>query len=306
MLRSRNRLDINFLKIWWVGARPRTLPAAIVPVLVGGALAHREGNFAWLPFVAALLASMLIQIGTNLTNDVADFLKGTDKIRTGPTRITQGGLAAPKQVIAMTAITFGLAALLGLYLIAVGGWPIFVVGVASILAGIGYTAGPFPLAYNGLGDVFAFVFFGLVATVGGYFIHTKTITPYAVVAALPVALLVTNIIVVNNLRDIPTDTLAHKRTLAVIIGGRATRVQYAMFALAACIIAASLWWMGWLRATAFPWWLLFPGISFVLALDRVRQVFAAREPMHYNRALAATSQFHLIFGLLFAAGIALS
>lgn len=296
----------NVARTWWIGARPRTLPAAIVPVLVGGALASREGTFNALAFLAALLASILIQIGTNLTNDVADFLKGTDKDRKGPLRITQAGLATPRQVMIMTAVTFGLAAVLGLYLIAVGGWPILAVGVLSILAGIGYTAGPFPLAYNGLGDLFAFIFFGMVATIGSYFIHTRVVTWAVVIAAIPVALLVTNIIVVNNLRDIPTDTAANKRTLAVIIGAGATRIQYAVFALAACVIASSLWWMGWLSQVLIPVWPVAMILLLVLALDRIRRVFAAREPMQFNMALAATAQFHLLFGALFAASIAVS
>lgn len=296
----------SLLKTWWIGARPRTLPAAIVPVLVGASLALREGSFSLLPFVAALLASILIQIGTNLTNDVADYLKGADKNRAGPVRITQAGLATPRQVIAMTAITFGLAAILGVYLIYVAGWPILLVGVLSILAGIGYTAGPFPLAYNGLGDVFTFIFFGLVATVGAYFIHAKTITLPSVIAALPVALMVTNIIVINNMRDIPSDTLAHKRTLAVIIGDRATRLEYAVFAFSACFIAASLLWMGWQHRSAFPVWLVFLVSTVVLAQDRVHKVYAAHQPMQFNKALAATSLSHLIFGILFATSIAIS
>jgi 1,4-dihydroxy-2-naphthoate octaprenyltransferase len=203
-------------RVWLLAARPATLPAAVVPVLVGtaaavgGGAAPRPG-----PFVGALAAAVLIQVGTNLANDYFDYRKGADTIaRLGPTRVTQSGLVAPSTVRAATALTFGLAALIGLYLVWVGGWPILVVGLLSILSGIAYTGGPWPLGYHGLGDLFVFVFFGVVAVTGSAYLQTGQLEPFALLASVPVGMLVTAILVVNNLRDVETDRAAGKRTLA--------------------------------------------------------------------------------------------
>src|SRR5512138_1990973 len=213
-------------RAWLMAARPPTLPAAVVPVLVGTAAVARLG-FLPLAFVAALLATVLIQIGTNFANDYFDFHKGADTAeRLGPVRVTQSGLIAPSTVRSAMILVFGLAALIGLYLVLAAGWPILVIGLLSIAAGVLYTGGLFPLAYNGLGDVFVFIFFGLVAVCGTAYVHVGTVPAVAAYAALPVALIVTAIIVVNNLRDIDTDRKARKHTLAVLLGRRATRIEY--------------------------------------------------------------------------------
>lgn len=288
-------------KIWWLAARPRTWPAAIVPVLVGSAIAARAGQFQVLPFLAALLASLLIQIGTNYANDLFDYLKGADRHRQGPTRAVQSGLVTPRQMRNAVIIVFGLAALQGVYLIIVGGWPIALIGVMSILAGIAYTGGPYPLAYHGLGDVFAFLFFGVIAVMGTAYIFTHEFTALSFIASLPVALLVTAIIVINNLRDIPTDTAAGKRTFAVMIGDRNTRTEYTICVLGAfvflIVLAALAGSIGW-------WWL--PFFTLPLAIQLVRTVWLGLSGSGLNRVLGKTAQLHLWFGVALSISILLS
>lgn len=286
-------------KIWLMAARPPTLPAAVVPVLVGSA-AVAGMAFRPLPFVAALLAAVLIQIGTNFANDYFDFHKGADTAeRLGPVRVTQSGLLPPSTVRAAMIVVFGLAALIGLYLVLVGGWPILAIGLLSIAAGVLYTGGPYPLAYHGLGDLFVFIFFGLVAVCGTAYLHTGTIPPAAWFAALPVAMIVTAIIVVNNLRDIDTDRLAGKHTLAVLLGRRATRAEYlALVALAYLLLPLGVL-LGLMSA-----WALLPLLTLPLAVQMVRTVLAEQgRPL--NRALAGTGRLHLLFGALFALGLLL-
>jgi 1,4-dihydroxy-2-naphthoate octaprenyltransferase len=288
-------------KIWWLAARPRTLPAAIVPVLVGSAIAARAGQFHVLPFLAALCASLLIQVGTNYANDLFDYLKGADRQRQGPTRAVQSGLVSPRQMRNAVIVVFGSAALLGVYLIVVGGWPIALIGVLSILAGIGYTGGPYPLAYHGLGDLFAFLFFGVIAVTGTSYIFLHTFTVPAFIASLPVALLVTAIIVVNNLRDIPTDAAAGKHTLAVLIGDRHTRLEYTICVLGAyvfpIVLAALTRSIGW-------WWL--PFLTLPLAIQLIRAVLQGLAGPGLNRILGKTAQLHLWFGVALSISILLS
>src|SRR5512138_3336947 len=201
-------------RAWLMAARPPTLPAAVVPVLVGTAAVARLG-FLPLAFVAALLATVLIQIGTNFANDYFDFHKGADTAeRLGPVRVTQSGLIAPETVRMAMVLVFGLAALVGLYLVLAAGWPILVIGLLSIAAGVLYTGGPFPLAYNGLGDVFVFIFFGLVAVCGTVFVQAREIPALAVWTAVPMGLLTDAILSMNNLRDLETDRASGKKTLA--------------------------------------------------------------------------------------------
>jgi len=278
-----------------LAARIPTLPAAVVPVLVGSAAAVGQGHFRLGVFVAALISSLLIQIGTNYANDLFDFKKGADtEARLGPVRATQAGLLTEAQMARGTWVTFGLALIVGLYLVAVGGWPILVVGLASIAAGVLYTAGPWPLGYHGLGDVFTFVFFGLVAVMGTYYLHTGTLNALALAASLPVGLLVTAILIVNNLRDIDTDRAAGKRTLAVRIGARATRVQYTLFLVAAYAIPVL---MGVTGAAGNMFWL--PLLSLPVAVRLLRIVWTARGAQ-FNAGLKGTGQLHLLFGILFS------
>ena len=276
-------------RAWILAARPPTLPAAVVPVLVGTA-AVASIAFRPLPFLAAMVAAVLIQVGTNFANDYFDFHKGADTAeRLGPVRVTQSGLIPPSTIRTAMIAVFGLAALVGLYLVIVGGWPILVIGVLSIAAGVLYTGGPYPLAYHGLGDLFVFVFFGLVAVCGTAFLHTGAVPASAWYAALPVAMIVTAIIVVNNLRDIDTDRLARKHTLAVLVGQRATQIEYtALLALAYLLLP-----LGPLLGLTSGWALL-PLLTLPLAVSLVRAVFGEQgRPL--NRALAGTGRLHLLF-----------
>ncbi|HJZ49045.1 MAG TPA: 1,4-dihydroxy-2-naphthoate polyprenyltransferase [Roseiflexaceae bacterium] len=286
-------------RAWMMAARPPTLPAAVVPVLVGTAAVARLG-FQPLAFVAALLAAVLIQIGTNFANDYFDFRKGADTAeRLGPVRVTQSGLIPPETVRSAMVLVFALAALVGLYLVFVGGWPILLIGLLSIAAGVLYTGGPYPLAYHGLGDLFVFIFFGLVAVCGTAYLHVGTVPAVAWFAALPVALIVTAIIVVNNLRDIDTDRLAHKHTLAVLIGRRATRVEYLLLVGGAYLLLL----LGPLLGLASAWVLL-PWLTLPLAISLVRRLFREQGRV-LNRALGGTGRLHMLFGLLFAIGLLL-
>src|ERR671918_459526 len=221
-------------RIWLVAARPRTLPAAVAPVLVGTALAGSEDVFKPLRFACALIGSVFIQIGTNLANDYSDARRGADtEDRLGPVRVTAGGLMPPQRVLTGTYVAFGIAVAAGAYLIAVAGWELLLVGVASIAAGVLYTGGPRPYGYEGLGELFVFVFFGLVAVGGSYFVQTEELPWEAVALGVPVGLLAAAILVVNNVRDIETDRRAGKRTLAVRLGReRAVGVYAAMLLLA--------------------------------------------------------------------------
>src|SRR5687767_15192676 len=222
------------LRIWLMAARPRTLPAAVAPVLVGTALAATESTFRWLTFVAAIVGALFIQIGTNLSNDYSDARRGADtEDRLGPVRVTAGGLVPPRQVLVATWVAFGLAVLAGTYLIATAGWELLLVGAASILAGVLYTGGPRPYGYEGLGEVFVFLFFGVVAVAGSYFAQVERVTWEAFALAVPVGLLAAAILVVNNVRDVDTDRRAGKRTLAVKLGRERARLLFgAMVVLA--------------------------------------------------------------------------
>lgn len=280
---------------WLLATRPVTLPAAVVPVLVGTATTLSKGFFRPLPFVAALMAAMLIQIGTNLANDYFDYRNGVDTpARLGPTRVTQSGLISPKSVLIATVITFVLAALVGLYLVLVGGWPILIIGLLSIIAGVLYTGGPWPLGYNGLGDLFVFIFFGVVAVAGTAYLHTDHLLRMAVVNSLPVGMLVTAILVVNNLRDVVTDRATGKRTLAVLLGPRAVRIEYLVLVSGAYLVPLASWLAG-----AASGWFWLPYVTLPLAL-RLIQAVMTQDGAVLNRVLAGTALLHLTFGVLFA------
>src|SRR3954453_2265701 len=232
---SRSAPDVGgALRLWVVPARPRTLPAAVAPVLVGTSLAGTEGTFKPLRFACALVGSIFIQIGTNLANDYSDARRGADtEDRLGPVRVTAGGLMPPRKVLIGTYVAFGVAVAAGTYLIAVAGWQLLLVGAASIAAGVLYTGGPRPYGYEGLGELFVFLFFGVVAVVGSYFVQVEKLTWEAFALSVPVGLLAAAILVVNNVRDIDTDRRAGKRTLAVKLGrGGARKLFAAMLALA--------------------------------------------------------------------------
>jgi 1,4-dihydroxy-2-naphthoate octaprenyltransferase len=295
------------LRLWWLAARPKTLPAAVAPVLVGTAAGVAElraagsGSFRPLPFVAALLGAILIQVATNFANDYSDFHRGADTHeRLGPTRVTQAGLIAPAAVRRAIFVTFGLATLVGVYLVWVGGWPIVAIGVASIICALAYTGGPWPYGYHGLGELFVFVFFGLVAVCGSAYLQTDGLGSLALAASVPVGLLITNILVVNNLRDLETDRAARKRTLAVRIGDRATRRQYALFAALAYLAPVVLLASG--RASM---WVLLPLLSIPLAYRAVRAVLGGLAGRALNPMLAESGRLQLIYGALLALGLVL-
>lgn len=286
---------------WLLATRLATLPAAVVPVVVGSAIGYMRGSFDWIVLAVTLLAALFIQIGTNLANDYFDAKKGADTAeRLGPTRVTQSGLLSPNAVRNGAILSFGLAAIAGAYLITIGGWPILVIGVLSIIAGVLYTAGPYPLGYNGLGDIFTFIFFGLVAVVGTAYLHTGAFEWSAVGAAIPVGMLVTAIIVVNNLRDAPTDKAVGKRTLAVIYGEKFARTEYALLVLGAYLVLPVVWVVG----GASPWVLLamFSAPYATTLIDQITK-FKGRS---LNKLLVGTGRLHLFFGLLLAIGLVLS
>ena len=286
--------------VWVLAARPATLPAAIIPVIVGSAAAGPGLPRPW-SLVAALSASIMIQVGTNYANDLFDFRKGADSAgRLGPLRVTQSGLVSPRQIAIATIIAFSLAVLLGLYLVAVSGWIIVAIGALSILCGLAYTGGPWPLGYHGLGELFVFIFFGLVAVIGSAFVQIGVVTIRSVAAALPVGLLVTAILIVNNLRDIDTDRAVGKRTLAVRLGRRLTRLEYAAFLIVAYAIPVALWLVGAIG----PWFWL-PVLSLPLAVRLIGLVATTSNSADLNRALKQTGLLHLLFGLLFAASLVL-
>ncbi len=288
-------------KIWLMAARPQTLPAAIIPVLVGTAVAIAYDKFVLLPALAALIAASLIQIGTNFANDYFDFKKGADTDdRLGPTRVTQAGLISPEQVKRATTLTFAAAALVGLYLIFVGGWPILAIGIASILSGLAYTGGPYPLGYNGLGDVFVFIFFGIIAVCGTFYVQALTWSAPALIASIPVGLLATAILVVNNYRDLDTDIIAGKRTLATRIGRPATRAQYWIMILGAYLVPVLQAITG-----AANLWILLPLLSLPLAIARARSI-SQKTGRELNPLLAQTGQLLMVFGILYTFGIALA
>jgi 1,4-dihydroxy-2-naphthoate octaprenyltransferase len=287
------------VRVWLLAARPATLVAAIVPVLVGGALAARLGSFQPLPFVVALAAALLIQIGCNLANDYFDYHKGADtSARLGPPRVTQSGLVPPATVWRAALLVFALATLLGLYLVWVGGLPILLIGAAAIFAAVLYVGGPWPYGYHGLGDLVCFVFFGLLGVVGMALLLTGGAPPEAWWAALPVAALVTAILVVNNLRDIDTDRAARKYTLAVLLGRSGTRAEYVAL-LALAYLVPPLW-----ALVGGPRWWWLPWLSLVLAVPTTRLVLTA-EGRPLNLALKQTARLHLVYGALWALALLL-
>jgi 1,4-dihydroxy-2-naphthoate octaprenyltransferase len=289
-------------RLWLLAARPRTLPAAVAPVLVGTALALTDDVFRPIAFAAALVGSVFIQIGTNLSNDYSDARRGADtEDRLGPVRVTAGGLLPPRRVLVGTYLAFGIAVAAGAYLAAVAGWELLVVGALSILAGVLYTGGPRPYGYEGLGEAFVFLFFGLVAVAGSYYVQTEELTWEAFALAVPVGLLAAAILVVNNVRDVDTDRRAGKRTLAVKLGrerARALFVAMLVLAFAAPLVVAA--------AGGLSWWLALTALAWPLAVPLVRTVRSRTDGPALNAALAATGRLLAVFSLLLAAGILIS
>jgi 1,4-dihydroxy-2-naphthoate polyprenyltransferase len=302
MTATRTATAPNGVRIWLMAARVRTLPAAIAPVLVGTSLAGWTGTFHGLRFLAALVGAIFIQVGTNLSNDYSDARRGADaEDRLGPVRVTAGGLVPPKQVLVATYVSFGVAVLAGAYLILVAGWELLLVGAASILAGVLYTGGPRPYGYEGLGEVFVFLFFGIVAVAGSFFVQVKHLDWEAFALAVPVGLLASAILVVNNYRDIDSDRRAGKRTLAVRLGRARTRQLFAGIIYLAYVLAPVTWIFGPLRP-----WVLLPWLTLPLAAEVVRAVRNRADGPSLNQALAHTGVLQLAFCMLLAAGLLLS
>jgi len=290
------------LQAWILAIRPKTLPAAVGPVLVGSALAFADNQFALIPALAALGISLLLQIGVNLANDYFDGIKGIDtKERLGPVRVTQSGLIAPAAVKTAMLLTFSLAAGIGFYLMMFGGWPVIFIGTASILAALGYSGGPFPLASHGLGDLFVFIFFGLVAVCGTYYVQALQLTWLVFFMAAAVGLPITAILVINNLRDLPTDQKVGKNTLAVILGEDLSKIEYSLLLALAYGLLLIIWMAGWAS-----FWILFPLLSLPWAVALIRTVLRSDITPGLNSMLAKTAGLSLLYSILLAVGFIVS
>ncbi len=307
------------LRIWLMAARPRTLPAAIAPVLVGSAaswaildetsisvgepavVSNLTDSFSWLSFLAALIGAIFIQIGTNLANDYSDAKRGADTVdRLGPVRVTASGLAAPRRVLYATWAAFGIAALAGIYLTIEVGPEILLIGIASIVAGVLYTGGPKPYGYEGLGEVFVFVFFGLVAVNGSYYVQLEELDALPLLLSVPVGLLSAAILVVNNVRDIDTDRRAGKRTLAVRLGRERTRTLFTAMVVASYLLLPLALALGDGSA-----WGLLGLLSLPLAAGPLRAVRERTDGPALNGALAGTGALLGVFALLVSLGLLL-
>ena len=280
--------------------RPATLPAAVGPVLVGLGVAVGEGIFRPLPALASVAVALLLQVAANLANDLFDFRSGADdEDRLGPPRAAAMGLLSERALIAAMAVVVALAGLVGLYLVAVGGIVILVLGVLAIVSAFAYTGGPWPYGYHGLGEVFVFIFFGFVAVGGTAYLQAGELLPVALAAAIPVGALITAILVVNNLRDIDTDERAGKRTLAVILGARGTVAEYDALLLLAFAVPVVLALTG---ATSMA--VLLSLLSLPLVLPLVRVVHAGGDPRRLNPVLKGTARLSFAFSVLLAVGLA--
>lgn len=293
--------NISNFNAWVLAARPRTLPAAIAPVVLGSAMAIADKTFVWLPAAAAFMVALLLQIGVNLANDYFDYQKGIDTAdRLGPLRVTQSGLIPATQVKAGMMMTFILSMIPGFYLLAVGGLPVLIIGLACFCAALAYSGGPFPLASHGLGDLFVFIFFGLVAVCGTYYVQALRLTPMVWLMGAIEGLLITAILVVNNLRDIESDRKTGKRTLAVIIGIRGSTIEYVFLLGGAYIIPIILWLSDRMSA-----WVLLPLISVPMAVWLMRLIWKNPDGPILNQALAKTAKLALVYSLLLAIGLIL-
>lgn len=285
---------------WVLASRPKTLLASVVPVMVGTALAVNVGQFNFLVTLIAFACSLLIQIGTNFTNDLYDFHKGADTVeRKGPVRVLSAGLISIKEMKTGIFFTFFSAFILGFYLVYVGGIIILVIGILSIVAGLAYTAGPYPLAYKGLGDIFVFMFFGLIGTMGTFYLHSNEISLAAFLSSIPVGSLITNILVVNNYRDIETDKIAGKNTLAVKLGKTFTQYQFVFLIVVSFLTPLALYIF-----FDFSIWIFLPYITLPIAYNITIMLFTLNG-MQLNQTLELTAKLSALYGILFSAGLVL-
>jgi 1,4-dihydroxy-2-naphthoate octaprenyltransferase len=284
-----------------LAARPKTLPAAVAPILVGTGVAIHEGGFHALSAVMALVTALLLQIAANFANDALDFKRGADTAaRMGPTRVTAAGLISHRAVLVATGVALALAMLTGLVLVARGGWPLLVLGLAAMVCAVAYTGGPFPLGYLGLGEVFVFIFFGPVAVTGTAWVQTLDLTTLSLAAAGPVGALAVGILIVNNLRDLPTDAAAGKHTVAVRIGPERTRIEYGTMLVIAATSPIAFWLAGWL-----DWWWILTVASWPPMWSLWRHIHD-RRGRALNATLAATGRTLLVYGVLLTAALILS
>lgn len=286
---------------WWQAARPHTLPAAAAPVIVAAGLAIGAEVFRWGPFLAAMLGALAINVAANFTNDLSDARKGADNAqRIGPQRMVATGVITERQMTWATVLAFAVATAAGVYLIREAGWVIAAIGAASILATIGYVGGPRPYGYRGLGEVFVFVFFGLVATVGSRYVYDRTAPLDAWLLAIPVGFLVTAILVANNVRDIETDAATGKRTLAVILGRDRTRTLYALLVFGSFLAIVLFGVIGWTEPAT-----MFAAFLAPFSSSLVRAVYTRTEGPALIRVLKGTARLHLLVAVIVAAGSAI-
>ena len=293
-----NTAELSKFKIWLLAARPKTLWAGIAPVIIGGALAYDTGVFHVASFVFALTGSVLLQIGANFANDLFDFLKKTDDSeRIGPLRVTQAGLVSSGEMKMATIAVFSLALIVGIYLVFRGGLPIVIIGLSSILFGVLYTGGPYPLGYLGLGDILVLIYYGPVAVCGTYYVITLDFNPALILAGIPPGMLSTAILTVNNLRDIESDKRSGKRTLAVRFGRQFARVEYIFMLAGAALFPVIIY----LLKNAHPWSMLAVIILIPCGVT-IRKVMTETSGEILNGVLADTGRILAMFAVLFSIG----
>lgn len=296
-----DQIKIPKYQAWLLASRPKTLPAAVSPVIIGSAVAFVEGGFRFGPALAAFFGALLLQIGANLANDVFDFEKGADRHdRLGPIRVTQAGLLTPKEVKIGMWLIFFLAAACGIYMTLVSGWFILLIGALAILAAVAYTGGPFPYGYKGLGEFFVFIFFGFAAVCGTYYAQTKFISQLAVLSSIPVGLLIVSILVVNNVRDYESDKAANKKTLAVRFGLSWAKQEFISVVILAYVVTFLL-----AISDLATSWLLLSWLSIPLFFSTSSSVLNQRGKI-LNKTLAETGQLTLIFSLLYSLALFVS
>ena len=288
-------------RVWWLAIRPATLPASTAGVVVGiGAALAVGATFRWDTALGCLAVALLLQVLSNLANDLSDFRKGADTPdRAGPTRVAAAGFVSQRQMEVAIALVIGLAGIVGLWLVYVGGPVLLALGVLAVISALAYTGGPLPYGYRGLGEVFVFVFFGLVAVAGTAYLQALRFEPVFLLAAVPVGALTAAILVVNNLRDIPTDRAAGKRTLAVRLGRARTAGEWAVLVAAAYLVPLVL------LAAGYGIWQLLPMATLPLAAPLLRTVRGFRSPRELNPVLKGTARLSLAFGVCFAVALSL-
>ena len=288
------------IRPWILAARPKTLPAAAAPVILATALAFSDGKFKAVPAILALGFALLIQTATNYANDYFDFVKGADTPdRKGPARAVASGMISPCVMLRVTIVVFAVAFVEGLMLLPYGVWPLVVVGILCVICGLAYTCGPYPLAYNGLADLFVLIFFGGVAVTVTYFVQAGTITPESILISLSPGALSVNILAVNNYRDHDTDKAAGKRTIVVRFGRKAGAAEYLFMLVVAHLVPVVLWISG--RGAL----VLMPLISLPLGLMLLRLLVKSRTREEFDKTLGGTAMYLLVFSLLFSAGLAM-